>query len=53
MDGQIDQCEYSGKVLCIQRKYTMIFNGDNVRMRLNYDLGFIECDRIKNVRRSA
>lgn len=41
------------KSLAIQGKYTMILDGDNVRMGLNYDLGFTERDRIENIRRLA
>lgn len=41
------------KALAIQGKYTMILDGDNVRMGLNYDLGFTEHDRIENIRRLA
>lgn len=41
------------KSLSIQGRYTMILDGDNVRMGLNYDLGFAESDRIENIRRLA
>lgn len=41
------------KALFMQGKYTMILDGDNVRMGLNYDLGFTEKDRIENIRRMA
>ena len=41
------------KALAIQGKYTMILDGDNVRMGLNYDLRFTEHDRIENIRRLA
>ena len=41
------------KALSMQGKYTMILDGDNVRMGLNYDLGFTENDRIENIRRMA
>lgn len=41
------------KALNLQGKHTMILDGDNVRMGLNYDLGFTERDRIENIRRLA
>lgn len=41
------------KALNLQGKHTMILDGDNVRMGLNYDLGFTEQDRIENIRRLA
>lgn len=34
-------------------KYTMLLDGDNVRMGLNNNLGFSEEDRIENIRRIA
>ncbi len=41
------------KVLSAQGRYTMILDGDNVRMGLNKNLGFEEKDRIENIRRVA
>lgn len=41
------------KALSIQGKYTMLLDGDNVRMGLNQNLGFEEKDRIENIRRVA
>lgn len=41
------------KALSIQGKYTMLLDGDNVRMGLNQNLGFEEKDRIENIRRIA
>lgn len=41
------------KVLSVQGKYTMLLDGDNVRMGLNQNLGFEEKDRIENIRRIA
>lgn len=41
------------KALNIQGKYTMLLDGDNVRMGLNQNLGFEEKDRIENIRRTA
>ena len=41
------------KSLVVDGRYTMILDGDNVRMGLNYDLGFSERDRIENIRRLA
>lgn len=41
------------KALSIDGKYTMLLDGDNVRMGLNKDLGFEEKDRIENIRRVA
>lgn len=41
------------KLLSIQGRYTMLLDGDNVRMGLNQDLGFEEKDRIENIRRVA
>lgn len=34
-------------------KYTMLLDGDNVRMGLNQNLGFSEEDRVENIRRIA
>lgn len=41
------------KALNVQGKYTMLLDGDNVRMGLNQNLGFKEEDRIENIRRTA
>lgn len=41
------------KALSLQGKYTMLLDGDNVRMGLNQNLGFEEADRIENIRRIA
>lgn len=41
------------KALNVQGKYTMLLDGDNVRMGLNRNLGFEEQDRIENIRRTA
>lgn len=41
------------KILSVGGKYTMLLDGDNVRMGLNKDLGFEEKDRIENIRRIA
>lgn len=41
------------KALSLQGKYTMLLDGDNVRMGLNQNLGFEEQDRIENIRRIA
>ena len=41
------------KVLSARGKYTMLLDGDNVRMGLNRNLGFTEEDRIENIRRIA
>lgn len=41
------------KALNVQGKYTMLLDGDNVRMGLNQNLGFKEQDRIENIRRTA
>ena len=41
------------KALSIQGNYTMLLDGDNVRMGLNQNLGFGERDRIENIRRVA
>lgn len=41
------------KALSIRGKYTMLLDGDNIRMGLNKNLGFEEQDRIENIRRIA
>ncbi len=41
------------KILSVSGKYTMLLDGDNVRMGLNKNLGFKEEDRIENIRRIA
>ena len=41
------------KMLSLRGKYTMLLDGDNVRMGLNQNLGFEEKDRIENIRRVA
>lgn len=41
------------KRLSISGKYTMLLDGDNVRMGLNKNLGFEPEDRIENIRRIA
>lgn len=41
------------KALSVNGKYTMLLDGDNVRMGLNQNLGFEEQDRIENIRRIA
>lgn len=41
------------KRLISSGKYTMLLDGDNVRLGLNKDLGFKENDRIENIRRVA
>lgn len=41
------------KSLSVRGKYTMLLDGDNVRMGLNKNLGFDEKDRIENIRRIA
>lgn len=41
------------KRLSIRGRYTMLLDGDNVRMGLNKNLGFEPEDRIENVRRIA
>ncbi|MBR5564924.1 MAG: adenylyl-sulfate kinase [Roseburia sp.] len=41
------------KILNVGGKYTMLLDGDNVRMGLNKNLGFEEKDRIENIRRIA
>jgi len=39
------------KKLVAQGRHTFLLDGDNVRHRLNKDLGFTETDRIENIRR--
>lgn len=41
------------KRLNVMGRYTMLLDGDNVRMGLNKDLGFREKDRVENIRRVA
>lgn len=41
------------KRLSVDGKYTMLLDGDNVRMGLGNNLGFEEKDRIENIRRVA
>lgn len=41
------------KRLYAMGKYTMLLDGDNIRLGLNRDLGFSEKDRIENIRRIA
>lgn len=41
------------KRLAAMGKHTMLLDGDNVRMGLNRNLGFLEADRIENIRRIA
>ncbi|SDB13235.1 adenylyl-sulfate kinase [Eubacterium oxidoreducens] len=41
------------KRLATMGKYTMLLDGDNVRMGLNKNLGFKQEDRIENIRRIA
>lgn len=41
------------KRLFAMGKYTMLLDGDNVRMGLNQNLGFSEKDRVENIRRIA
>lgn len=41
------------KALSVSGHYTMLLDGDNVRMGLNSNLGFTEEDRIENIRRIA
>lgn len=41
------------KMLHMQNKYTMLLDGDNIRLGLNSNLGFSEQDRIENIRRIA
>src|SRR6202000_469204 len=39
------------KKLARMNRHTFLLDGDNVRHRLNRDLGFTEADRIENIRR--
>jgi bifunctional enzyme CysN/CysC len=39
------------KSLNLMNRHTFLLDGDNVRHRLNKDLGFTEADRIENIRR--
>lgn len=39
--------------LAAQGRHTMLLDGDNIRMRLNRDLGFSDEDRTENIRRIA
>ena len=41
------------KTLSLAGRFTMLLDGDNVRMGLNQNLGFTEQDRIENIRRIA
>ena len=41
------------KALNVQGRFTMLLDGDNVRMGLNKNLGFTQTDRIENIRRIA
>ena len=41
------------KRLNVSGKFTMLLDGDNVRMGLNNNLGFEEGDRVENIRRVA
>ena len=41
------------KRLHAQGRFTMLLDGDNVRLGLNRNLGFSEADRIENIRRIA
>ena len=41
------------KALNVEGRYTMLLDGDNIRMGLNKNLGFEEEDRIENIRRIA
>lgn len=41
------------KALSVKGKFTMLLDGDNIRMGLNQNLGFEEEDRIENIRRIA
>ena len=41
------------KALSVEGRYTMLLDGDNIRMGLNKNLGFEEEDRIENIRRIA
>lgn len=41
------------RALYARGNYTMLLDGDNIRMGLNKNLGFTETDRIENIRRVA
>lgn len=41
------------KALYLRGNYTMLLDGDNIRLGLNKNLGFTEADRIENIRRIA
>ncbi len=41
------------KRLHAEQRHTYLLDGDNVRHRLNRDLGFTEADRVENIRRVA
>ena len=41
------------KALSLDGRFTMLLDGDNIRMGLNQNLGFTEQDRIENIRRIA
>lgn len=41
------------KKLAQMNRHTFLLDGDNVRHRLNKDLGFTEADRIENIRRAG
>lgn len=41
------------KALSVRGNYTMLLDGDNIRMGLNKNLGFTQEDRIENIRRIA
>ncbi|RKM57873.1 adenylyl-sulfate kinase [Butyrivibrio sp. CB08] len=41
------------KILSVRGNYTMLLDGDNVRLGLNKNLGFEEDDRAENIRRIA
>ena len=41
------------KQLSLQGRFTMLLDGDNIRMGINKNLGFEERDRIENIRRVA
>ena len=41
------------KRLSVRGRYTMLLDGDNIRMGINKNLGFEEKDRIENIRRVA
>lgn len=48
---EIHHCQCSGKKLYEMSVSTYIFDGDNVRLGLNKDLGFNPADRKENIRR--